>query len=273
MSTDTKPPILLISIDKDSFLDDISSHMIAALQRRGPILEATTAADASTKITAHIPSTILITTADFAKKRHAALHSKVAEYARAGGTVIICGQFCNFIEPPRFNAFISSVWDLPWTFGDYHRSTYIPNPTRRSKVQHGLPESYCVKAVHIQDAAAEDMVYISTPDSRIQSHVFPPDSAHDLGQAPIVFTALGKGYLGYVGDVNQEKHTTAVILAMCNWDSIPDAAVLLGDKSRCNVCLKKHVQKCARCKDVSYCSKECQKLDWNDHKKHCGANN
>ena len=273
MSTDTKPPILLISINKDSFIDEITSHMVTALQRRGPMLEATTPRDASTKITAHIPSTILITTADFAKKRNAALHSKVVEYTRAGGTVIICGQFCNFIEPPHFDTFMASVWDLPWKFGDYHRSTYIPNPIRRPKVQHGLPESYCVKAVHIQGAAAEDMVYITTPRSRIQSHVFPPDSAHNPGQAPIAFTAFGKGYLGYVGDVNQEAHTTAVILAMCSWESVPDVAVVLGDKSRCHVCLKKPVQKCARCRNVSYCSKECQKLDWNDHKRHCSTTN
>jgi hypothetical protein len=41
-----------------------------------------------------------------------------------------------------------------------------------------------VKAVHIQGATVQDMVYIATPDSRIQSPVFLPDSAHDIGQVP-----------------------------------------------------------------------------------------
>ena len=110
--------------------------MVTALQRLGPVTEATTTSrDASTKISTHIPGTILVTTADFAKNQHAALHTKVVEYARAGGTVIFCGQFSNMITPPNFDAFFASYWSLPWKFGNYHRSTYIPNPVRRPKVQ------------------------------------------------------------------------------------------------------------------------------------------
>ena len=66
-----------------------------------------------------------------------------------------------------------------------------------------------MKAVHVQGAAIEDMVYITTSDSKIQSHVFRPDSAHNPEQAPVLFTAFGNGYIGYVGDVNQEEGTTA----------------------------------------------------------------
>lgn len=249
----------------------MSSHMVTALQRRGPVTEATTPEDASTKISAQIPGTILVTTADFAKKRHFALHTKVIEYARVGGTVIFCGQFSNTITPPNFDAFFASKWGLPWKFGDYHRSTCTPNPVCRPKVQNGLPESYCVKAVHVQGAAVEDMVYISTPDSKIQSHVFPPDSAHNPEQAPVIFTAFGNGYVGYVGDVNQEEGTTAAIIAMCNWARVPDVEALLQDKSRCVVCLKRPAQKCARCMNACYCSKECQKTDWKYHKKTCGT--
>jgi hypothetical protein len=29
------------------------------------------------------------------------------------------------------------------------------------------------------------------------------------------------------------------------------------------------LQKCAKCKDISYCSKECQKTHWPKHKKEC----
>ena len=41
------------------------------------------------------------------------------------------------------------------------------------------------------------------------------------------------------------------------------------DTNTCNVCGKKAIYKCSNCKQVPYCSKECQRLDWHEHKKIC----
>ena len=80
----TKPTILLIELNKESFQDKMSSHMLKGLRSLGSVVQVTTPKDASSKITSLVPATILITTAEFAKKKHAVLHSKVVEYARAG---------------------------------------------------------------------------------------------------------------------------------------------------------------------------------------------
>ena len=37
----------------------------------------------------------------------------------------------------------------------------------------------------------------------------------------------------------------------------------------CNRCNKDTTKKCAGCKSVHYCSRECQKQDWAKHKKFC----
>jgi hypothetical protein len=37
----------------------------------------------------------------------------------------------------------------------------------------------------------------------------------------------------------------------------------------CNICSKPAASQCSRCKSVSYCSKECQLADWNQHKTRC----
>jgi hypothetical protein len=88
-----------------------------------------TPTEASTKITAPIASTVLISTTEFAQKQYGALH-----WSRRIYTVIICGQFCGFIRPPHCNTYFASVCDLPYKFGDYHRGTYIANAICRSKV-------------------------------------------------------------------------------------------------------------------------------------------
>jgi hypothetical protein len=271
----SKPTILLIEFNKESFQDEMSAHMLGALKSRASVIQSITPKDASSKITSLVPTTILITTADFAKKKHAALHSKVVEYARAGGTVIICGQFCNMISPPDFDAFFLSTWGKAWKFGNYHRSTYSVNPQRHPRLRdQRFPEKYCVKAVHIKGTPVSDMVYVSTEDSVVQSLVFsasPQSPAHRPDQAPVIFTSFGNGYLGYIGDVNQENETSDVIIALCSFKSSSDVAALLGDKTRCRVCLNGSAKKCAACKDVSYCSKECQKFDWKEHKEVCSG--
>ena len=44
------------------------------------------------------------------------------------------------------------------------------------------------------------------------------------------------------------------------------------DRSVCNACgarFERRLQRCARCGLVYYCSRECQRADWNDHKANC----
>lgn len=45
----------------------------------------------------------------------------------------------------------------------------------------------------------------------------------------------------------------------------------VGKGYRCRACGKEGSMACSRCKRVRYCSKECQRADWRDHKKACNA--
>jgi hypothetical protein len=122
-----------------------------------------------------------------------------------------------------------------------------------------LLASYSMKAVHIAGAPAEAAVYITSEKSVVESNVFAPSSVHNLSEAPFLFQAVDSGYVGWVGDVNNETGSTAVILAMCKFDG----------ERKCRVCGKRGDKKCARCLNARYCSKECQAKDWKAHKILC----
>jgi MYND finger len=300
-----RPTILVIQLNKDVTHDVMSSHPIKFLRKRLMIVEATTAADALSKITSLIPTTIIITTPQFINHRHTVLHSKVVEYCRAGGTVLFCGRFCTALKPADFETFMSSKWDLSWKFGVTVRTIYRMNPEPHAKLQDKrYPVYYGPKARHVTGVSPQDMVFVThercvmdiselDPDSlqyklakieeqleRVQRSIrplgwIPPPptirSAHRPDESPVIFTSFGDGYLGYVGDVNLEEETNEVLACMCSYQISEGVEDMLGDKTRCRLCLKAASKKCATCKDVSYCSRECQKMDWKEHKETCIA--
>jgi len=50
---------------------------------------------------------------------------------------------------------------------------------------------------------------------------------------------------------------------------IPDAATLLAKEMLCETCGKPSTHSCARCLDALYCSADCQRDHWQEHKKTC----
>ena len=211
--------------------------------------------------------------------------------------MLFCGTFSSFIKPTDFELYFKSEWKLPWTTGDYHRTTLSVNPV--FKVQAADPSStyrfdvstaeldkeYSQKALHVQGAPRSAALYITTPDSRVESLVFSVSPAHNSVQAPAVFQAYGKGYVGYLGDVNGEEGTSKAILALCGLTpstSPPTVSRGIANPKAggtyCAGCGEQEppvgqgerYQRCGKCQKCYYCSKKCQKKHWDGgHKKEC----
>jgi hypothetical protein len=162
-------------------------------------------------------SRVFIADADISKKSHAPLLAQLVRWVRAGGTAVIGGLFSSFIRLDKFDAFFAA-WGLPWTRGDYHRTTFALNQHARPwLVPHtppSLPTSYSMKAVHLRDVDPQDAVYVSTDDSHLESLVWAPTKISDSSGVPVAYGQLGQGSLGYVGDVNGEEESTDVIICM-----------------------------------------------------------
>ena len=74
-----------------------------------------------------------------------------------------------------------------------------------------------MKAVHLKNVPRAAAVYLPTPDSYVESHVSAPTPIRGAAaqMTPAAFTRVGKGFLGYVGDVNGEQGSARLTLEMC----------------------------------------------------------
>lgn len=140
--------------------------------------------------------------------------SSLIGWVNAGGIAVVGYLFPAFTNPSEFNRFFKK-WGLPWKMGNYHRTTFVLNPSIPQLSSHSanLTTSYSMKAVHLKGVNAEDILYAPAEDSRVESRVFGP-SPVDLSHVPAACTRIGDGFLGYIGDVNAEEGSTGVILAM-----------------------------------------------------------
>ena len=213
-----KPVVLILSVgyESDRSLTDFTwAGLLAALEAKSDVKRATTAQEARTLMDRYPnPRSIFIPDAGIAKRRNDAVSQRVVQYVRMGGTAVFGCVFSSLIRPPEFDRYFEKTWSLPWRFGTYHRTTVYLNASSLGRPESGLPLSYSQKAANLKHVANESAWYLPGEDSVVESRVFGPESIPDKTQAPVVFSKVGEGHLGYTGDVNGEDETTMVVLAM-----------------------------------------------------------
>lgn len=179
------------------------------------------------------PSVVLAVDGVLSAKKYGALHHQLAQYAKDGGTVILCCLFSSFCSMPNMCR-LFATFGLQWKNGDYHRNTFTLNevfePRFGTQLYSTLDSSYCVKALHVKHVPYNARVYLPALESITQSHGFLVTSA-DTAQSPAVFTTCGRGFLGYIGDVNNEGGSQALLLAMIGtvspWASAMNGPLLM----------------------------------------------
>ncbi|KAI9641353.1 hypothetical protein NHQ30_010155 [Ciborinia camelliae] len=200
--------ILLISLAKEFWFDEMYAAVIAKLRSKTTVKEVTSGISAmkhlgESKIQNY--TTIILTDAAIMEPRFIVVNDKLVGYAKSGGTVIFGFMMPTLAEPPTFERFMKESWGLNWRFGDYTRETYVVNP-RAHLNQNRQLEPYSMKALSLQNAEIEDRVYSGPERARHQS--------------PAIFAKYGsngtkQGHVGWIGDVNTEEGTTTLLLAMC----------------------------------------------------------
>ncbi|KAI0889043.1 uncharacterized protein GGS22DRAFT_152988 [Annulohypoxylon maeteangense] len=211
-----RPQILLISLNLQPYFDEIYRSLLTELGTKGK-LHRVKKADTAIRLLSENPrpSAVLITDEALTDQKNAHVWEAVLQYVRQGGTAVAMGQFSSFVKPNKMKPFFSKA-GLPWESGSYHRTTLVLNQEVVGDVLAAkLVSRYSQKALFVKPVAFEDAWYQTNENSVHESHVFAPTSVNNEGETAVALARVGEGKLGYLGDVNAEKGSEAVILAMC----------------------------------------------------------
>ncbi|EPS98305.1 hypothetical protein FOMPIDRAFT_1087441, partial [Fomitopsis schrenkii] len=160
------------------------------------------------------PHAILLTDGYVIDPGQEQLLAKVASYTRQGGIVVFGCQFSSFVSRDELEAMFQHAFGLPWTRTNYYRSTFAPNRGVKGIDFAALPSAYSMKAVMLGKVPSSAAVFVETGNYGDESSASAPVPTGNVNEAPAAFTKVGRGYLGYVGDVNNEETTSHVIAAM-----------------------------------------------------------
>ncbi|KZF23941.1 hypothetical protein L228DRAFT_244801 [Xylona heveae TC161] len=219
-----RPTILLLSLEKESFWEEQYSDLVKLIGTDANIVRLTKADGALDYLTNNTPSAILVTDPAMVKRKpsFSVVSQKVVEYVRNGGTAVLATHFSSFVRPNDLGQWFQRSWGLPWIAGDYHRTTVQLNHDCSSPrlEQAEMLKEYSQKAVFLKNVPKDAALYLPSSDSRTESFGFPA-SPVDTSQVPVVFAKVGNGRLGYVGDVNNEWGSVAVVLYMIGLNPEP----------------------------------------------------
>jgi hypothetical protein len=210
------PEIFLLSLEFQSFLDQVYSSLFDSLSNSARVKRAKSASGAIRYLEANTPKAILVTDEGLTKREHAEVLGHILPYLRNGGLVIIGLHFPNFVHMEAFDNFFDRL-GLPWRRGDYYRTTFGFNPSctlPAGVIRDSMPAPYSMKVLHVKNARQHEKIFVPISDATTQSHVFSPELA-DESQAAVVGAKVGNGFLVYVGDVNGERGSDQIILSLC----------------------------------------------------------
>jgi hypothetical protein len=154
---------------------------------------------------------VLVTDAGIARPEAALLYPKLRHYVEDdAGNVVFCGLFSSATAADVFDVSFG-IFNLGWKRGECLRTNFSLAPS--TVLETDLPILCSMKASLVKAPGAA-AVYLPSGQARSQHFAH---AAADVpkDQTPVAFAPFGAGYVGYVGDVDAEEESTAVVLEMC----------------------------------------------------------
>lgn len=152
---------------------------------------------------------------------------------------------------------------LPAGIGNNSKSTHIHIPMPASS----STEKYCgyCKGTGIDPFHEKLCPGCETKDLSVSPSESDPRRAtlFSLKKLDALQVANPPANIARGGDWVSSMHMKTRTPKMGNFDPV------MGTIRKCKICSKKTTNRCSKCKFVHYCSQECQKKDWKEHKETC----
>jgi hypothetical protein len=198
---------------QQAILQDVHGRLMDKIARKAVLKQAGNTQEALDLVNGdNRPKAIFVTDPGITTTKNDIVSDKLVDFARNGGIVVLGGLFSSSIRPSDLRRYFKK-WDLSWKDGSYHRTTVALNQTAGGVPRSELPSSYSQKALFLANVDSNAAWYLPTESSVVESRVFPPGPVA-TSETPVAFTKVGNGWLGYIGDVNAEEDTDAVVLGM-----------------------------------------------------------
>ncbi|UNI16723.1 hypothetical protein JDV02_003135 [Purpureocillium takamizusanense] len=217
----SKARVLLVSLNRGQFFDEVYEPICGALMSKATLERVEEANTAIRKLSDDPPpSAVLIADAALTLRQYTDVWDATLRYIHYGGTAVVMGNFPSFVRPDIMKSFFARA-GLSWEAGSYHRTTLILNRDAAGfNSATALSPRFSQKALFVRNVANSEAWYKTDECSIVESLVFAPTSTNTVGETAVALARVGDGNLGYVGDVNIEEGSVAVILAMCGLGNV-----------------------------------------------------
>ncbi|EMD35990.1 hypothetical protein CERSUDRAFT_156736 [Gelatoporia subvermispora B] len=210
-----KPSILLLSLSQLG-MEESNDHLYTALRQRAELAHLSTAQAAIKRLArTPTPQAVIVTDAGVTEPDNCNVLERLVSYAKGGGIVVFACQFSSFVKYDDLSAMFTVMWKLPWTAGDYGRRDLRLNRAAKCVDTGKLVQKLYTKVLQLANVSREDAIYRSA-----NTH----SRAGDTISTPAAYTAIERGRVGFIGDVNFIPEFTRVILEMCFPKHLPSTS-------------------------------------------------
>ena len=204
--------------------ESMGQQIFSALIKHAELVQATTPQSAITHLSSDPkPTAVLLTHPGIIE--HEEVIDCLRAYVNAGGRAIVgFTELLTHLPLPDFEKLFRTL-DLRWVVRGTgtgtsssprsHRATFaldptgIPAPLRPN----ALFAAYSMDAVHLARVKAKHRIYV--PGSSLGPRAAGTAGHNTAEECPAAWASLGKGFVGFVGDVNAEEESTRLVLEMC----------------------------------------------------------
>ncbi|EGG11867.1 uncharacterized protein MELLADRAFT_115020 [Melampsora larici-populina 98AG31] len=194
--------LMIHPTDWYSFHHDMYQDFHDQIESLYEVQEAKTIDESLASLDAHPkPKVVLLVHGEICDKEHSMVIKKVSTFAKQGGTVIMCFNFASFLPFPTTKWIFQKHLGLTWELGAYTRQDFKINKIFKNVFKIPLDTNYNVKALNITKVSEHCQIYTVTGAVKHESSV-------------IFERYTDTGFIGYIGDVNNQTGSQTVLLAM-----------------------------------------------------------